>query len=401
MRVRRCAVVFLEPREEIGFDLSSLLSGGAGLRRQRRWLALAAHLDGEIEIDADERELLGRLSPGEWSSTETLADAPPAALERLLALGLLIGEDSAHAGHRERDQRLRDGHWWPASAMLHRLARWEGVDGVADMEAKDMTTVSGLLDKLGAPPPPMHERVPAAQRIALPEIAPGEFDALLARRATCRNFDRERPLPQHLFAHMLQRTFAAQAQLRTHDDAVFLKKHTPSAGGLHPTEAYLVVQNVEGVAPGLYHYHPVAHALEPLPPPNEALAAFALRALAGQHWFAGAPVLAVLAPRYARCFWKYRHHAKAYRALVLDSGHLSQTLYLSATELGLGAFVTCAVNEVDIERAFGLDPLIEGPLAVCGFGWRSAERSTAEFDPGGAVWAPEAGFERAPDRPEG
>ncbi|KRA16825.1 putative peptide maturation dehydrogenase [Lysobacter sp. Root604] len=386
MRVRRCAVVFLEPREEIGFDLRSLLSGGAGLRRSRRWLALAAHLEGEVEIDADERELLGGVSPGEWSSAETLAAAPADALARLLEVGLLIDEDAADGAHRARDQAVRDGHWWPASALLHRQARWDGVDGVADMEAKDMTTVSGLLDKLGAPPPPVHERVAPQSRIALPEIAPDAFDALLARRATCRNFDRERPLPQVLFAHMLQRTFAAQAQLRTHDDAVFLKKHTPSAGGLHPTEAYLVVQNVEDVTPGLYHYHPVAHALEPLPAPDEALSAFALRALAGQHWFADAHALAVLTPRYARCFWKYRHHAKAYRALVLDSGHLSQTLYLSATELGLGAFVTCAINEVDIERAFGLDPLQEGPLAVCGFGWRAAERRTAEFDPGGAVW---------------
>ncbi|SFL14789.1 putative peptide maturation dehydrogenase [Lysobacter sp. cf310] len=387
MRVRRCAVVFLEPREEIGFDLQSLLSGGAGLRRSRRWLALAAHLEGEVELDADERELLGRFSPGEWSSAEALDAAPAAALARLLEVGLLIDEDAAHAAHRERDQTVRDGHWWPVSALLHRQARWHGVDGVADMEAKDMTTVSGLLDKLGAPPPPVHERVASEQRIALPEIAADEFDALLARRATCRNYDRERPLPQALFAHMLQRTFAAQAQLRTHDEAVFLKKHTPSAGGLHPTEAYLVVQNVEGVTPGLYHYHPIAHALEPLPAPDEALAAFALRALAGQHWFADAHVLAVLTPRYARCFWKYRHHAKAYRALVLDSGHLSQTLYLSATELGLGAFVTCAINEVDIERGFGLDPLLEGPLAVCGFGWRAAERRTAEFDPGAAVWS--------------
>ncbi|MEV7278729.1 nitroreductase family protein [Streptomyces sp. NPDC093111] len=104
------------------------------------------------------------------------------------------------------------------------------------------------------------------------------------------------------------------------------------------------------------------------------------------YWFSDAPVLAVLAPRYARSLWKYRRHAKAYRALVLDSGHLSQTLYPSATELGLGAFVTSAINEIDIERGFGLDPLAEGPLAVCGFGWRAREMTTSEFDPGGEVW---------------
>ena len=54
---------------------------------------------------------------------------------------------------------------------------------------------------------------------------------------------------------------------------------------------------------------------------------------------------------------------------MLDGGHLSQTLHLSAIELGRGAFVTSAFNEVDIERAFGLDPLVDGPLAICCFGW--------------------------------
>ena len=185
---------------------------------------------------------------------------------------------------------------------------------------------------------------------------------------------------------MLERVFSAQEQVRVSADAVFLKKTSPSSGGLHPTEAYLIVQNVEGVAPGLYHYHPVDHALEPLPPPELPLDGFARLALAGQHWFADAPVLVVLTPRFARSFWKYRHHAKAYRALILDSGHLSQTLYLSATELGLGAFVTSAINEVDIEEAFGLDPLQESPLAICGFGWRAERMETAEFDPAGEVW---------------
>ena len=58
--MRSAAVpVFLEPREEAGFDLDVLLSGGNGLRRDLRWLALAPHRGEELEIDAAERELLG------------------------------------------------------------------------------------------------------------------------------------------------------------------------------------------------------------------------------------------------------------------------------------------------------------------------------------------------------
>lgn len=388
MRIRRCAIVYLEPREDTRFDLGSLLSGGAGIRRDLRWLALAPHLDAEVEVDAAQRELLGRIGPGGWTDAAPWLAEHAQTLAGLLDCGLLLSEDGdgARAAHRAADEALRGAHWWPPAALAHRLGRWQGLDSAAAMDAAELSTAAGLRRQLGAPPPHAIERAPAGERLPLPRLADGEFERLLARRATCRNFDAARALPFELFARMLQRVFAAQAQVRISDDTVFLKKHTPSGGGLHATEAYLIVRNVDGVAPGLYHYHPLDHALEPLPPPPLPLAEFAAQALAGQYWFADAHALAVLAPRYARSFWKYRQHAKAYRALVLDVGHLSQTAYLSATELGLGAFVTSAINEVDIERAFGLDPLADGPLAICGFGWRGERMRTSEFDPAGQVW---------------
>src|SRR5688572_2553684 len=100
MRVRRCAVLYLEPRERLAFDLDELLNGGDGLRRERQWLALAPHLGEEIEIDAHERELLGALSPSQWTDTRALPTHPPAALKRMLRLGLVIGAGRRHAGQR-------------------------------------------------------------------------------------------------------------------------------------------------------------------------------------------------------------------------------------------------------------------------------------------------------------
>ena len=63
----------------------------------------------------------------------------------------------------------------------------------------------------------------------------------------------------------------------------------------------------------------------------------------------------------------------------MDAAHLSRTLYLVATELGLGAFVTAAINNVDIEERLGLDGYREGVLAVSGCGKPAAEASP--FDP--------------------
>jgi putative peptide maturation dehydrogenase len=388
MRIRRCSILLLEPREDASFDLASLLAGGDGLRRRARWLALAPHLGEEVEVDATERELLGLLSPTGWSDSRELGPSQQPALRRLLQRGLVIGASRAHAAHRERDERLRDTHWHPLAATLHAFTRWREVDAMRSLEESGLVTAQALCDGLGAPPPETAAREDALRRIALPRAMPTTFDALLARRATCRNFDTTRALPLPLFAQLLARVFGAQAQVRIGDDAVFVKKTSPSGGGLHCIEAYLLVQRVDGLAPGLYRYDPLAHGLDALAWQGDAdgLPAFALHAVAGQAWFADAPALVLLAPRYARAFWKYRRHPKAWRVVALEAGHLSQTLYLAATEAGLGAFVTGAINEVALEQAFGLDSACEGVLAVCGFGWRASVQESPEFDPAGAVW---------------
>ena len=426
MKVRRCAVVFVEPREEVGFDLRELLNGGDGLRRDRRWVALAPHLGEEVDVDPDERELLGAVSPSQWVDARALAVHPPAAVQRLLTEGLLIGDGKRHAAHRARDEALRATYWHPLAATLHAFTRWSGVDAVQNMKDSGTETAVRMREVLGAPPVEAARRVDAPSQLKLPRIAATGFDHLLARRATCRNFDPSRALPFELFAQLMQRVFAAQAEVRISADTVFLKKNVPSGGGLHPIECYLIVQNVEGVTPGLYHYQAVEHALEPLSLPLRAealatdapgarnavspsdreglrretdvfakaaapVAAPALRQfiqdmVAQQHWFADAHVVAVLAPRFDRTFWKYRQHAKGYRVVALEAGHLSQTLYLAATDAGLGAFITGAINEKELEKAFGLDHVSQGALAICGFGWRGEVMETTELDPAGVIW---------------
>jgi len=221
----------------------------------------------------------------------------------------------------------------------------------------------------------------------LPEVPHSGFDELMHRRVTCRNFESGRSIPLPLFSKVLERSLAAQTKVEVTDDMVFLKKNVPSGGGLHPMEAYLIVQNVEGVAPGLYHYRSDVHALEPLPAPEGDLSDFVMEAVAQQHWFRDAHVLIALAPRFDRTFWKYRQHAKSYRVVALEAGHISQTIYLSATDLGLGAFITGAINEKHLERALRLDPVTQGVLAICGFGWRANVMETAELDPGNKIWA--------------
>ena len=87
------------------------------------------------------------------------------------------------------------------------------------------------------------------------------------------------------------------------------------------------------------------------------------------------------AARFDRNSWKYRRHPKAYKAVLLDAGHLSQTFYLLAAERGLGAFYTAAINDADIAAALGLDALSAGVIGMHGVGIIDPSRNLLHFRP--------------------
>lgn len=213
-------------------------------------------------------------------------------------------------------------------------------------------------------------------------MAAATFDSTLRARHTARNFDPDHGVSYADMAALLGQVFGARTALELAPTAIALKKSSPSGGGLHPVQAFVLARRVDGVQPGLYHYHPLDHALEPLAEHDDAaLRELALRAMAGQTWFAAAPLLVLMVARFGRNFWKYRNHAKAWRVVLLDAGHLSQTWQLLATERGLGTFVTAAINEHDLAQAFGFDPMREGPLLVVGAG-HAVPGEHFEFNPG-------------------
>lgn len=384
MQIRRCAIVMFEPYSDLELDFSLLLRGGAGITRTPRWRALAAHLDGPVVLDAEDVALLGRMDAERWIAPASLGEhssrVPP-----LLEAGLVISDQDASVVHCVRDLAVREANWWPLAALTHRMGRWKGIDSVKDMHEAKLTTARELHARHGSPPPAVDAPVGTAA-IALPVSSEDARDEVLARRVTCRNFDVDRSLPLELVAKVLKRTVKAHAVMRPGEDMEFLKKNIPSAGGLHPLETYVVAVDVDGLEPGIYHYHPVEHALRPVHVPDLDLRQALPTFLAGQQWFADAPLHLIQVARFPRNYWKYRKHPKAYRAVLLDAGHLSQQWMLSATELGLAAYVTAAINEIDVEAALGLDGIASSPVMMCGLGWRATDKVTSEFDPGERVW---------------
>jgi putative peptide maturation dehydrogenase len=347
-------------------ELGGLLRGEARLELEPHLRALSILTGEEHDLSSDELELLLQLPSDRYvESGDTL-------LEDLVRKGLAVVEGEEPA---ERDEALRAANWNLYGAFYHAFSRWHGVDVALDVSGEPdelllAEVTQSFVDRHGAPPPHFYEARGARSVQELPLVArEGQLYEALARRKTSRRFDRSRRLREDELAVLLRTVYGVQGTATIAGDIQGVRKTSPSGGGLHPLEAYPLVLDVEGVPSGLHHYHAARHALELLEPLTRGEAEqLAVHFTGGQAYFRDAGVLVVLAARFGRSFWKYRGHEKAYAVLLMDAGHLSQTFYLVCAELGLGAFVTAAINNVEIDARLGLDGFAEGALAISGCG---------------------------------
>lgn len=215
--------------------------------------------------------------------------------------------------------------------------------------------------KAAVDPPPSPFKEFALPQFALPDelqsASGGLYDTLRQRRTT-RSFQRV-PLTLRDLASILQWTWG---KMRFYNDSQLdrrIIKTSPSGGARHPVEVYPVVQRVQGVESGLYHYSVKDHALVLL---REGLFEERMVELfSGQWWIRDAAVLFFMTAVLPRSMWKY-DHSRAYRVVLLDAGHLGQTFHLACTALGLGPFTTAALQDRKIEQELGLDGVTETVL---------------------------------------
>ena len=125
----------------------------------------------------------------------------------------------------------------------------------------------------------------------------------------------------------------------------------PSAGALYPIETYLVVNNVESLNSGIYHYAIQKHQLEMLKEGQfgREIAASAL----GQRMAMDAPVVFVWTAVFQRSKWKYDE--RAYRYIYLDAGHIAENLALAAVDLKLGSCQIGALYDDEANVLLGID----------------------------------------------
>jgi putative peptide maturation dehydrogenase len=358
--VRRTRYLFLRPRDHGSLVAVSILKG--------KELALT---------DGEARALLA-IPADRWVHAREAGHAE--TIGRLALEGLVVTDspDGLLPELRRRDEQLAAPAWNRYAALFHSLTRWSGVRAVVAGEAP-------LPHSPGRWPPPAHfHAVPETMSVTeLPVTeANGPLYELLRRRKTSRGFNADASLTLGEFSTVLRYVWGCHGLLRVRDELTILKKTSPSGGGQHPVEVYPLVRAVDGLQPGLYHYAVEGHELALLEPLQGAAAGdLIVQFTAGQEHFRNAQALFLMTARFGRNFWKYAAHTKAYRVLLMDAAHLSQTFFLVCADLGLGAFVSAAINEQDIDRRLRLRRFTEGAVLVCGCGLSVHSDREPQFEP--------------------
>lgn len=178
--------------------------------------------------------------------------------------------------------------------------------------------------------PEIYKSYPNCQKIKLPKIsslAQTSLHKALKQRKSIRGYHNT-TLRKKTLSYLL---WASTGISRKEGEYEF--RTAPSAGALYPIETYLVINNVEKIRTGVYHYNIQNHYLEVLKEGDctEDIAHAAFE----QGMCADAQVVFIWTAIFQRTKWKYDQ--RAYRYIYLDVGHIAENLALTATSLRLGS----------------------------------------------------------------
>lgn len=274
--------------------------------------------------------------------------------------GQLLLEHGSAEWKRDKQVESSWGPWLPEGGGFHFMTKdapYVGVDWPMEEKMKALPAT---------PAPAQFKRTPGAAAIRLPspEIQTDSFFKTLHARRTHREFAKA-SVSLESVSNLLQTTWGVQGYVQTNVFGKLPYKTSPSGGARHPVEVYLVALRVKGLKSGLYHYQAKDNLLTRIP--GKASARRASAYCADQPYFGEAAALFIMTAVFARTMWKYGR-ARAYRVVLLETGHLGQTFCLTATRLGLAPFTTAALKDSLIEKDLGIDGISESVLYVTGVG---------------------------------
>ncbi len=287
---------------------------------------------------------------------------PGVTLLALLLHGeLLIKSDFAEGTALRRDEGDEQLVLWDFHDLLFHARSTEG---------RHANPIGGAYPHVGAIAPlPAVRPSWGGKKIELPEPqALSAFAELLRRRRSARSFDDGRPITLQELSTFLDRSARVLSRWSdpSADDGGHTSRPYPTAGAAYELELYLAVVTCEGLERGFYHYDAGAHGLAAIPTQESDFEALIAQAAQAMGVAAPPQILIVVAARFGRISWKYS--AIAYSLIAKDVGALSQTLYLAATDMGLGG---CAIGISNVElfaRITGIAFHVEGVVGQFALG---------------------------------
>jgi SagB-type dehydrogenase family enzyme len=193
------------------------------------------------------------------------------------------------------------------------------------------------------PGTPLLELVPPAQ-IKLGQLP--LLEAITRRRSRRKYAPRTFTLEELSFL-----LWATQGVQHVYSGGSYILRTVPSGGARHPFETYLLVNRVEAISAGIYHYQAFAHRLArlaegPLDPERLTRAT--------SHDFSGeAAVVFAWAVLPGRAEWRYG--PLSHKMIAIEAGHICQNLYLACEAIGAGACAIGGYHQAEMDLLLGLD----------------------------------------------
>ena len=322
---------------------------------------------------------------GDWQTPKVLSGAfPPEAADRLPALiDRLVERSFLERSDRPQDPRVR---------AMTLFDAWNPEAGFFHTATKDVRyaphQVTARRQRHG-PKPASQKRYRGVERIALPRADDGEFARIALGRRTWRRFSKSSITLDEL-STILSLTAGIQQWAQVGGGEAPLKA-SPSGGARHPIECYVVVRNVAGLRPAIYHYAADRHVLERI---AEAVPLDRMRAYVPQsRYFANASAMVFFTAVFARQLWRYTY-SRAYRATLIEAGHVCQTFLLTATSLGLASYCVMGLADRLIEQDLGIDGITESVLYCAGVGRPPRGLTSASLPRGVLVTRPNKNLRR-------
>jgi SagB-type dehydrogenase family enzyme len=198
---------------------------------------------------------------------------------------------------------------------------------------------------------------------ALP-VAQSSLTDLFRRRRSCRAFSRA-TMPLTQVAGLLAAAYGIVESASLSDQSKFLRRSVPSAGGLFPLEVYIIVQRVDGLADGMYHYDVLGHSLELLAPGNHFSSLEPV--FYTYPFFCDANLAICFAAVFPRTQKKYG--PRGYRYILLEAGHSGQNVCLQAAEMNLSTLCMGGFVDSDVNHMLGLNQKEEGVVYAVAVGY--------------------------------